>query len=452
MANKFQGGFEKRSLWRRVRASARIALAAWIGPVLALGLLSTAAHAASGNIFTVRFGGNATETRVVVELDRAVRGQLVSNAGQDKALILALPELISGGVMQGFGTGLVKSWEIDEAAGAVRLKLALSRPGTVKRQFLIPPGQGQSHYRYVLDIVPGEPAATPIAAPTPTSNPKSNASPKSVATPAPSPTPKLEPIRPNRGAITSPKPTPILKAATVRRAVSPAPQRGRKIVVIDAGHGGHDPGAKGSEHWEKDINLGAALALKARLERSGDYKVVLTRSSDVFIPLDQRVQIARSANADLFISLHSDSGVNVQTRGASIYTLSDKGSDRAARSMINKNDWLVDASLPTQDKAVKQILFDLTQRETKNRSANFAQILLDNIDENIPLLAKSHRDAGFAVLLAPDVPAVLLEMGFITNPEDERLLADEGSRRAFMNSVGDAIDAYFAQGIHLASR
>jgi N-acetylmuramoyl-L-alanine amidase len=315
---------------------------------------------------------------------------------------------------------------------------------------LIPPGQGQSHYRYVLDIVPGEPAATPIAAPTPTSNPNPN--PKSVATPAPSPTPKLEPIRPNRGAITSPKPTPILKAATVRRAVSPAPQRGRKIVVIDAGHGGHDPGAKGSEHWEKDINLGAALALKARLERSGDYKVVLTRSSDVFIPLDQRVQIARSANADLFISLHSDSGVNVQTRGASIYTLSDKGSDRAARSMINMNDWLVDASLPTQDKAVKQILFDLTQRETKNRSANFAQILLDNIDENIPLLAKSHRDAGFAVLLAPDVPAVLLEMGFITNPEDERLLADEGSRRAFMNSVGDAIDAYFAQGIHLASR
>jgi N-acetylmuramoyl-L-alanine amidase len=144
--------------------------------------------------------------------------------------------------------------------------------------------------------------------------------------------------------------------------------------------------------------------------------------------------------------------MNDQTRGASVYTLSDKGSDRAAKSMLDKNDWLVNASLPTQDKAVKQILFDLTQRETKNRSANFAQILLDNIDQDVPLLAKSHRDAGFAVLLAPDVPAVLLEMGFITNREDESFLARDDTRKAFMDSVGDAIDAYFAQSIHLASR
>lgn len=248
------------------------------------------------------------------------------------------------------------------------------------------------------------------------------------------------------------KPAPAPKATPVKRTVPPVVQPGPKIVVIDAGHGGHDPGARGAEHWEKDINLGAALALKARLERSGDYKVVMTRDSDVFIPLDQRVQIARRANADLFISLHSDSGMNDQTRGASVYTLSDKGSDRAAKSMLNKNDWLVDASLPNQDKAVKQILFDLTQRETKNRSANFAQILLDHIDEDVPLLGKSHRDAGFAVLLAPDVPAVLLEMGFITNREDESLLSGEASRKDFMDSVGDSIDAYFAQSIRLASR
>jgi N-acetylmuramoyl-L-alanine amidase len=272
--------------------------------------------------------------------------------------------------------------------------------------------------------------------------------PNAVTAPVKTGAAKVEAIR----SVQSAKPAPAPKVTPFKRTTPPIVQPGPKIVVIDAGHGGHDPGARGAEHWEKDINLGAALALKARLERSGDYKVVMTRDSDVFIPLDQRVQIARRANADLFISLHSDSGMNDQTRGASVYTLSDKGSDRAAKSMLNKNDWLVDASLPNQDKAVKQILFDLTQRETKNRSANFAQILLDYIDEDVPLLGKSHRDAGFAVLLAPDVPAVLLEMGFITNREDERLLSGEVSRKAFMDSVGDSIDAYFAQSIRLASR
>ena len=419
-------GSEKRlaSLW--VKAVLRPFFAALISAVFSLGLVGGAAQAASGNIYTVRFGGGVAETRVVIELNRAARGQLVSSASQDNKLILAMPDLISGGEMQGFGSGMVKSWVIDEAAGAVRLRLALSQPGTVKRQFLIPPGKDQAHYRYVLDIVPGVGSTASQA--------------------------KAEPVPPVRVAAAPAKPAAISKTIPVKRVLMPVPQKVKKIVVIDAGHGGHDPGAKGSEHWEKDINLGAALALKARLERTGDYKVVLTRDSDVFIPLDQRVQIARRANADLFISLHSDSGMNDQTRGASVYTLSDKGSDRAAKSMLDKNDWLVNASLPTQDKAVKQILFDLTQRETKNRSANFAQILLDNIDQDVPLLAKSHRDAGFAVLLAPDVPAVLLEMGFITNREDESFLARDDTRKAFMDSVGDAIDAYFAQSIHLASR
>ena len=419
-------GSKNGSASARLKVALRPVFAALVCVLLSLGPIGGAAQAAAGNIYTVRFGGSLAETRVVIELNRPARGQMVSSVSQDNKLILAMPDLMAGGEMQGFGSGLVKSWVVDEAAGAVRLRLALSQPGTVKRQFLIPPGKDQAHYRYVLDIVPG--VAGPIDQA------------------------KAGPVVPERVVTASAKPVALVKNFPVKRSVAPIPQRLKKIVVIDAGHGGHDPGAKGSEHWEKDINLGAALALKARLERSGDYKVVLTRSDDVFIPLVQRVQIARSAYADLFISLHSDSGMNDQTRGASVYTLSDKGSDRAAKSMLDKNDWLVNASLPTQDKAVKQILFDLTQRETKNRSANFAQILLDNIDQDVPLLAKSHRDAGFAVLLAPDVPAVLLEMGFITNREDESLLAGDDTRKDFMDSVGDAIDAYFAQSIHLASR
>jgi N-acetylmuramoyl-L-alanine amidase len=244
----------------------------------------------------------------------------------------------------------------------------------------------------------------------------------------------------------------VVQKATSAPRPYVSPLRLKKVIVIDAGHGGHDPGAKGSQTNEKDINLAAALSLKERLDRSGHYKVILTRDTDVFVPLENRVQIARHSNADLFISLHSDSGSNSQTRGASVYTLSDKGSDRAARNALEKNNWFYDVNLPAQDKAVKQILLDLTQRATKNRSASFAQLLLARIDDHVQLLARSHRDAGFVVLLAPDVPAVLLEMGFITNVEDEALLAERESRQDFMDSVGDSIDAYFDEELRIASR
>jgi N-acetylmuramoyl-L-alanine amidase len=225
----------------------------------------------------------------------------------------------------------------------------------------------------------------------------------------------------------------------------------RKVVVIDAGHGGKDPGASGGRAHEKDLTLAAARALKKRLERDGRYRVVLTRSGDSFVPLGQRVQIARRANADLFISLHADAGLDPETRGATVYTLSDQGSDRAARKLIS-NDWFMNVSLPGRDKAVNRILLDLTQRATKNQSSAFAETLVDNIGSQTVLLRRSHRDAGFVVLLAPDVPAVLLEMGFVTNPDDEHTLADNGKRSRLMNAVGDAIDTYFVGQTRLASR
>ncbi len=169
------------------------------------------------------------------------------------------------------------------------------------------------------------------------------------------------------------------------------------------------------------------------------------------MPLETRVQIARRAGADLFISLHADAGADPSTRGTSVYTLSEQASGRAAR-FVSKDDWFMNASLHRGDEGVRDILFDLTQRATKNRSANFAEVLLERADDHMPLLRRSHRDAGFVVLLAPDVPAVLLEMGFMTNVDDEALLMDTGRRTRFMNAVGDAIDEYFAQQTHLASR
>lgn len=224
----------------------------------------------------------------------------------------------------------------------------------------------------------------------------------------------------------------------------------KKVVVIDAGHGGRDVGAAGATGYEKDVNLAAALALADQLGRTGRYKVVMTRSSDVYVPLEDRVRVAQRAGADLFISLHSDSAPETTLKGASVYTLSDKASQRAAR-FVSNDDWFMKASL-TGDQGVRDILFDLTQRATRNRSAVFAQTLVSSIEGKAPMLRRSHRDAGFMVLLAPDVPAVLLEMGFVNNPEDEARLRDPAARVRLMRAVTDAIDAHFGEQMKLASR
>ena len=221
--------------------------------------------------------------------------------------------------------------------------------------------------------------------------------------------------------------------------------------VIDAGHGGNDPGAIGKTSREKDVTLAAARALKRRLETSGRYRVVMTRDRDAYVPLETRVQIARQANADLFISLHADAAADAQTRGATVYTLSEQGTDRAARRVFSGGSF-IDVDLPGRDRAVKQILLDLTQRATKNRSGAFAEMLLSEISDKTTLLRRSHRDAGFVVLLAPDVPAVLMEMGFMSNRDDERGLNDAAHRNGVMNAVGDSIDTYFARQVRYAAR
>lgn len=381
----------------------------WVRAVLIVGGLTTAGvavataqgPAAPAGVQKVRFGGDRNETRVVIDLDRAAAGKLISDGMDDQRLVMALPNVLVSGDLQGSGQGLVKRWVIDEAAGGARLRLDLAGKAEVRRRFLLPPGDGATAYRYVIDLksIDGAPV---VNAP------------------------------------------PRLTVATT--PVKAAPLRLKKVIVIDAGHGGKDPGSLGANTYEKDVTLAAAKALKERLERTGRFQVVLTRETDTFIPLEARVQIARRADADLFISLHADSGPDATTRGASVYTLSDKGADRVGR-VLEKDDWLMKANMPGRDRAVSQILLDLSQRATKNRSAAFAQLLMANVGEETTLLRRSHRDAGFIVLLAPDVPAVLLEMGFITNAEDEAFLTNKASRGRMVNAVADSIEAYFSAGL-----
>jgi N-acetylmuramoyl-L-alanine amidase len=386
-----------------------LARTGWLRAILIVGGLTVAGVAVAtaqgpapaAGVQKVRFGGDRNETRVVIDLDRAAVGKLVADGALDQRIVIGLPNVSVSGDLQGAGQGLVKRWVIDEAGGGARLRLDLAGKAEVRRRFLLPPGDGALAYRYVIDLKAIDGAS---AAPT---------------------TPKL---------------------TLVSNPVKAAPLRLKKVIVIDAGHGGKDPGSLGASVYEKDVTLAAAKALKARLEKSGRFQVVMTRETDTFIPLEARVQIARRADADLFISMHADSGPDVATRGASVYTLSEKGTERVAR-VLEKDDWLMKASLPGRDRAVSQILLDLSQRATKNRSAAFAQLLLERVGEETTLLRRSHRDAGFIVLLAPDVPAVLLEMGFITNVDDERLLSNATSRARVVNAVGDAIESYFAAQI-----
>jgi N-acetylmuramoyl-L-alanine amidase len=363
--------------------------------------------APAAGVQKVRFGGDRNETRIVIDLDRAATGKLLADGAADRRVVIALPNVSTAGDLQGAGQGLVERWAIDEAAGGARLRLDLKANAEVRRRFLLPPGDGASAYRYVIDL-------------------------KSTDAPGTAPPLALKPT-----LVSAPARAPALRL--------------KKVIVIDAGHGGKDPGSSGSDTAEKDVTLAAAKALRAKLEKSGRYTVVMTRQSDTFVPLEARVQIARRADADLFISLHADSGPDATTRGASVYTLSEKGTERVAR-VLEKDDWLMKANLPGRDRAVSQILLDLSQRATKNRSAAFAETLLQSVGEETTLLRRSHRDAGFIVLLAPDVPAVLLEMGFITNVDDEKLLKSSAGRGRLMDAVAGSIESYFAAQTRLAAR
>jgi N-acetylmuramoyl-L-alanine amidase len=236
------------------------------------------------------------------------------------------------------------------------------------------------------------------------------------------------------------------------RQVLEAPSRGggRRTIVIDAGHGGRDPGAIGATGVrEKDVVLDAALQLRQALESRGRYRVALTRDTDMFVPLENRVSFARGQNADLFISVHADSHSNPEAHGASVYTLSERGAARAQNLMTAQN-WDLDLGDAPRSGVVGNILVDLAQRETTNRSAQFAETVIQNLGGVSPLLRNTHRNAGFFVLLAPDVPAVLIETGFLSNVADERRLADPRARASMAEAMAGAVDSYFGGPVHMA--
>lgn len=250
-----------------------------------------------------------------------------------------------------------------------------------------------------------------------------------------------------RGGITvpldPPRPLPV-------PAISGARGTKRPLVVIDAGHGGHDPGSQSLDgrHREKDIALDIAKAIRDELVASGRVRVALTRSNDRFLVLGERREIARRLKADLFISVHADSAVNTAARGASIYTLSEVASDRVAAQLAakeNRADILNGVDLGGENNEVSSILLDLAQRETMNISSQFATLLQREMAPTVHFKDEAHRFAGLIVLKAPDVPSVLLETGYISNNDDLGLLLSPQYRRNIAIGIRKAVEIHFAR-------
>lgn len=231
-------------------------------------------------------------------------------------------------------------------------------------------------------------------------------------------------------------------------AAAPADQ-GRKRVVIDPGHGGIDPGAIGvSGTREKDVVLAFGLKLKRILEESGTVDVVMTRADDRFLSLKERVQAARDNKADLFIAIHADIVRGQAARGATIYTLSEKASDAEAEALAHKEnraDIIAGIDLETENEDVTDILIELAQRESKIHSLVFAKKAVAAMKSVTTFTGKPVRSAGFVVLKAPDVPSVLVELGYLSSREDERQLTSPEWQENVAAAMARAIEAYFAQ-------
>lgn len=404
------------------------------------------AAADAAELLGVRFGPDSNKTRVVFDLDGGSEFSVSGDATGQGRLFIDFSALDVERPSRAFknGKGHVARYGFaDSPNGQTRAVLELKTSARIKEVFMIEPAGKVSKHRLVVDLESADKQAFLASLPKnssslypdlaavieqATAGSSVNSRAASAATPPPAASLTIPPA-PSRKEVAAP---------------SAAPDR-KMVIVIDPGHGGVDPGAQGQRGtFEKTVNLAAALQLEKMLNQRGRYQVVLTRRGDNTIRPDRREQLAREANADLFISLHADAIPQPQVRGASVYTLSEKGVARSANlARAEGNFHVYDLDLQEYDSVVGDILFDKAQDSTNTASAKFANKLVDNLSGKTPMLNRSHRTANLRVLLAPDVPAVLLEMAFISNSKDEKNLNSAKWRETVMAAVADSIDQYF---------
>lgn len=393
----------------------------WLVAVL---LIAPAAIAAE--VSGIRFGINGLETRVVLDVDQALKIEPAAQASPPR-LVVDLPA-VDWNVKQHAQSrpiGMARSFRYGQLGpDRSRLVVDMAAPFKLSNIQILPPSNDSANWRVVIDVTPG--GAPAIA-------PRTSAAAGVRAVPlAAAPLPKARPEPQGEENLAEPA-VPI-------ESVKP-------LIAIDAGHGGIDPGAIAADGTlEKNITLAAARDMADALEASGRYRAFLVRDSDEFIKLRERIDRARQQNADIFISLHADSSDRPDLRGSSVYTLSEKASDREAAKLAakeNKADIIDGTDLTQADADLTRILIDMSLRLAKNDAINFADLLVEELRDVAKLVKNTRRYAGFAVLKAPDVPSVLVELGFLSNPTDARRLADPQHREEIADALLRALDIYF---------
>lgn len=375
-----------------------------------------------------RLAGDAKQTRFILDLDKAIQFRAFALADPYR-VIVDLPQVsfqlptgvgVAGrGLVKGFRYGLVMP-------GGSRIVFDLTGPAKIAKSYVLEAANGQPP-RLVLEFEEVDRTAF-------------------VQSLAPENRPELRPAIAEANAAAAGADAPAAPKP------APGPPDKRPVVVIDPGHGGVDNGtqAGGGDIMEKNLVLGFGLALRDRIEKSGKYRVVMTRTDDTFIPLGDRVKIARNESAALFVSIHADALPRGEgdAQGATIYTLSDKASDSEAERLAdaeNKSDAIGGVSLADEPTEVADILIDLVQRETKTFSNRFARVLMGEMKNTVRMHKHPLKSAGFRVLKAPDVPSVLVELGYVSNKGDLEHLVSENWRNRTVGSIAQAIDTFLAK-------
>jgi N-acetylmuramoyl-L-alanine amidase len=374
-----------------------------------------------------RLAGDGKRTRFVLDLDKSIQFRAFALADPYR-VVVDIPQVSfelppEAGVT---GRGLVKAFRYGLVMpGGSRIVFDLTGPARIAKSYVLDAAKGQPP-RLVLELE--EVDRTSFV--------------QSLAVES---RPQLRPAIADAA-----DPVVAMKAAAEPKPADALDLR--PVVVIDPGHGGVDNGtqAGGGENNEKDLVLGFGLALRDRIEKSGKYRVVMTREDDTFIPLADRVRIARNQSAALFVSIHADALPRNEgdAQGATIYTLSDRASDSEAERLAeaeNKADAIGGVNLTEEPTEVADILIDLARRETRAFSNRFARLLMGEMKTTARMHKHPLKSAGFKVLKAPDVPSVLVELGYVSNKEDLEHLLSENWRARIVGSMGQAIDAFFAK-------
>ena len=367
--------------------------------------------AAPPEITAARIGGDDKTTRFVLEVEGNTAFKAFNLANPNR-IVIDLDEVnwkIGPGGSP--GKGLINYYRYGlYTPGTSRLVLDLKSPVKIKNSFVIKGSNGKAN-RLVFDF---------------------------------------EKITQSAFNASISKPAARAQAVVSSRTPANRPASNKKTIILDPGHGGHDPGNLGGVKVngisEKNVTLSAARNIKRILEASGRYKVILTRDRDIFLKLRERSLVAHRNNADLFISIHADAFTSPTVRGATIYTLTEKASDREAEILAareNKADVIAGVDLGDEPDIVQNILIDLVKQETMNLSNRFAGELAPELKKAVVVRKRSLRSAGFAVLKGIDVPSVLIEMGYLTNSTDARLLMQKETQDKIGRAILNSLDKYF---------